>query len=70
MYSDKACRVQASGKRSSLFNRPISSPASFKDVSRADGTALDSLVATSPRASQNGRQASLATLVSIPEAAA
>lgn len=55
--------VQASGKQCSLFNKPISSPATYDDLdSETDNQSL----AMSPRHSQNKHQLSLKP---IPEMA-
>lgn len=72
ILDDVARVTKASGKRFSLFNRPISSPASYEELSNIDGKELDHMVATNPRASLDGsrRRSGLQTLLSIPEAAA
>jgi len=46
----KSTSVQASGKRFSLFNRPISSPASYEDLAKISPADIDTILATSPKA--------------------
>ena len=41
--------LQASGKRCSLFNRPISSPASYDDLTEVTPADIDAVMATSPK---------------------
>lgn len=71
ILDDVARVTKASGKRFSLFNKPISSPASFDDISIAATAAeLGKLTAASPRAATeaDARQSPASTLSRIPEA--
>ena len=63
--------MQATGKRFSLFNKPMRSPASFNDVTALEAlqSSVDSLDITSPRATLDAghRQIARQSLSSIPE---